>query len=94
MDRRRGDGPVLCIACGAAVAREDAREYDRHGNRWEREGKEFEFLCKACHDDECHQPRGGLEDRLITLGDDHADVESFIAAYYASLEQPGGREAG
>nr|WP_241881412.1 hypothetical protein [Halorubrum sp. Ib24] len=39
---------VTCIACGATLDREDAREYYKHGDRWSREGKEFEYLCKPC----------------------------------------------
>lgn len=50
-----------CIACGAAVARDDAREYDGHGDRWDREDKAFESLCRPCHDELCHLPRDGLE---------------------------------
>jgi hypothetical protein len=41
-----GDEEITCIACGDSVDRESAREYDKHGDRWEREDKEFEFLCK------------------------------------------------
>ncbi len=80
-----GGESVVCVACGATVDRGDAREYDPLGDRWNREDKQFEHLCKPCHDRECHQPRQGLEDRLVAIGADHADNQTFIAAYYHSL---------
>ena len=61
----RGRGTeVTCIACGSTVERSDAREYDKHGDRFDRADKEFEFLCKPCYRDISHQPRGDLEDVL------------------------------
>ncbi len=63
-----GDVAVTCIACGREVPRSAAREYDKHGDRWERREKEFEYLCKACHGDCCHQPRTGLEELLADAG--------------------------
>lgn len=83
--RRRRGGPVTCVACGATVDRADAREYDPAGNRWDRDGKEFDFLCKACHDDACHLPRTGLEALLLEVGTDHATPREFLAAYYAAV---------
>ena len=44
--RTREKRTVTCIACGDSISRSDAREYDKLGDRWEREGKDFEFLCK------------------------------------------------
>ena len=82
MWRSRSD-EVTCIACGGSVSRSSAREYDKHGNRWERRGKEFEHLCKECHGELCHQPRDGLEDTLVAVAreTDSPDQESFVAAY-------------
>jgi len=81
----RGDGPdeVTCIACGETVARDDAREYDKHGDRWQRDGKSFEYLCKPCHADLCHQPRDGLEARLTEVGAGERNRDSFLAAFVA-----------
>jgi hypothetical protein len=58
---------VECIACSASVPRTKAREYDKEGDRWSRAGKEFEYLCKACHGDLCHQPREDLEALLTRI---------------------------
>jgi len=65
--RNNRDGTVVCIACGASVSRSDAREYDKEGDRWERRGKTFEYLCKECYRDLCHQPRDELERLLVEL---------------------------
>ncbi|MES3516338.1 MAG: hypothetical protein PPP58_01620 [Natronomonas sp.] len=77
--RRNEDHEVTCIACGEAVRRSKAREYDKHGDRWERADKEFEHLCKPCHRGLCHQPRDGLEAALVEF-DDHSR-EEFLAAW-------------
>ena len=79
----RGD-EVTCIACGASVSREDAREYDKYGDRFERRDKEFEYLCKPCHRECCHQPRVGLEALLADAGAGLRDQETFLA-HYAEL---------
>lgn len=78
-------GPrVTCIACGSEVAREEAREYDKHGDRWDREGKTFEYLCKDCFRGLVKQPRDGLEASLEAAGagsvPDHIFLELFLAA--------------
>ena len=83
---------VECIACGCRLPRSDAREYDRYGNRWNRAGKRFEYLCKPCHAMECHQPRGGLENTLVDVGAVHATPASFVSAYYAVLRERGSEE--
>ncbi|MFB6084060.1 MAG: hypothetical protein ABEJ94_07435 [Halorientalis sp.] len=84
--RQNGDGAqVTCIACGDSIARSDAREYDKHGDRWNREDKEFEFLCKPCYRDLCHQPREGLESLLVESGAGHRDHEEFVATFYELL---------
>jgi len=72
---------VTCIACGESVSRSDAREYDKHGNRWDRSDKEFEYLCKPCHSDLTHQPRAGLEALLETVESDTDDRDSFLQRY-------------
>ena len=78
------EATVTCIACGTELPRSQAREYDKEGDRWERRGKEFEYLCKDCHGDLCHQPRRGLEQRLVAVADatDDPDQETFAATYY------------
>jgi hypothetical protein len=79
--RDRDRTQVTCIACGEEVPRTAAREYDKHGNRWERADKEFEHLCKECHSDLCHQPRGDLEAVLEESGAGEGDREAFLARY-------------
>ena len=74
---------VTCIACGESVPRSKAREYDKDGDRWERRGKEFEHLCKACYGEYCHQPRQGLEATLVEAGAGDTDRETFLEAYTA-----------
>lgn len=58
---------VTCIACGQSVERQAAREYDKEGDRWRRENKEFEYLCLSCYSDLDHQPRDELEGILIEI---------------------------
>lgn len=82
-DRRTDDDQdVTCIACGETLPRSDAREYDKHGDRYSREGKEFEYLCKPCDRDCCHQPRDGLEATLVEAGAGVTDRDSFISQYH------------
>jgi len=77
----RGDVAVTCIACGREVPRSEAREYDKHGDRWERRHKDFEYLCKPCHGDCCHQPRDGLEDLLADAGAGDRPTAEFLAHF-------------
>jgi len=89
MWRRRSDGSedsVVCIACGGSLPREEAREYDKEGNRWERRDKEFEYLCKACHGELSHQPRNGLEQTLETVVIPGQDHEEFVERYLCAVE--------
>ncbi|MEZ3114389.1 hypothetical protein RYH80_00410 [Halobaculum sp. MBLA0147] len=82
--RDQADDDVFCIACGERVPRGDAREYDKEGDRWNRHGKEFEFLCVDCHGELCHQPRDELEAVLCdveAVTPDAASSETFAAAY-------------
>ncbi|QCC49515.1 hypothetical protein DV707_17220 (plasmid) [Halobellus limi] len=72
---------VVCIACGDTISRSDAREYDKYGDRWDREGKTFEYLCKPCHRDCCHQPRTGLEETLINAGAGETEQPTFLRQY-------------
>ncbi|WP_252698248.1 DUF7562 family protein [Natronosalvus vescus] len=78
---------VTCIACGTRVARADAREYDKHGNRWEREGKTFEHLCKPCDSELCRYGREGLEDQLVALEAGEYSQEAFLRRYVCALEE-------
>lgn len=77
----RSDDDHTCIACGATVEREEAREYDKLGDRWDRRNKEFEYLCKPCHRDLCHQPRDDLEDVLVEAEAGRADRGDFFERY-------------
>jgi len=77
-----GTEQVACVACGAEVERDEAREYDKHGDRWERRDKEFEFLCKPCYRECCHQPRGSLESDLVRAEAGDVDRETFFAQFH------------
>jgi len=82
---RRDRTEVTCIACDADLPRSDAREYDKHGDRYDRRDKEFEYLCKPCYRELCHQPRGGLEDALVASGAGEQPREGFLADYAAEV---------
>jgi hypothetical protein len=83
----RGETSVVCIACGTSVSQGDAREYDKEGDRWEREGKEFEYLCKDCHSDLSHQPRAGLESLLVDVEDRSSDRREFLERYVTTVQE-------
>lgn len=85
MWRGRDRTEVTCIACGAELDRSDAREYDKHGDRWEREGKEFEHLCKPCYRDLCHQPRSGLEAALLGI-ETTASRTEFLRQFHDAID--------
>ena len=72
---------VTCIACGETVSRSEAREYDKEGDRYDRSDKEFEYLCKPCHREINHQPRGDLEQLLAESGAGDVSREEFLARY-------------
>ncbi len=76
---------VVCIACGDSVLREDAREYDKEGDRWSRRDKEFEYLCADCDDGICHQPRDGLESLLRSIEADGLTDEEFLDRYVEAV---------
>lgn len=86
--RRSRETRVTCIACGDSVARSAAREYDKHGDRWERTGKEFEHLCKTCYRQLCHQPRGELEALLVEAraGAEYDTQAAFLERYAELVE--------
>ena len=69
------------------MCRSDAREYDKHGDRWERDGKEFEHLCKTCYRDLCHQPRDELEGLLVEVDAGENSQEDFLSWYCALVEE-------
>jgi hypothetical protein len=86
---RGSDPEVTCIACGDTVPRSKAREYDKYGDRWDRADKDFEYLCKPCDRECCHQPRQGLEALLTDIEAEHADrpsQEAFLAQYLDRTE--------
>ena len=94
--RIRNREEVSCIACAVTVKRVEAREYDKYGDRWDRQGKEFEHLCKPCYRDLCHQPRDELEPLLVDIGSGSRSRDEFLARYceavterYGSLEEQG-----
>lgn len=78
---------VDCIACGSSVLRSAAREYDKEGDRWSRHGKEFEHLCKDCHDELCHQSRTGLESLLLSIESTDLSQEAFLTRYFAAVKE-------
>ena len=90
---RRDRTTVSCIACGESVPRDDAREYDKEGDRWDREGKSFEYLCKPCFADLSKAPREGLEDRLATLQTDRPGRAEFLARYLGATDGAEERES-
>jgi len=87
----RDEEEVTCIACGASVERSKAREYDKHGDRWDRADKEFEHLCKPCYRECCHQPRDGLEELLVDVEAGEVDRDRFLEAFAAESEEREGR---
>jgi hypothetical protein len=89
---RQGRQEVTCVACGTDLRRSEAREYDKHGDRYDRRDKEFEYLCKPCYRDLCHQPRRGLEADLVAAGAGEQSRSGFLADYAARVgaEEPTG----
>ncbi|WP_254531528.1 DUF7562 family protein [Natrinema gelatinilyticum] len=78
---------VICLACGTERPRDETREYDKYGDRWDREDKTFEYLCKSCHRELCHHPRDDLEELLIDLEAGNGSRDAFLASYLASVEE-------
>ena len=85
---------VTCIACGETVLRADAREYDKHGNRWDRDEKSFEFLCKPCYRECCHLSRDGLESALVQADAGTVDDSTFLRAYSDAVGTEDADESG
>lgn len=83
--RTRAAAQVTCIGCGESVPEDDAFEYDKHGDIWRREGKEFEYFCKPCYREYCHQNRDGLEELLVAAGAGRTDRETFLRQFCALL---------
>lgn len=81
MWKRRDRNQVTCIACGARVSRSEAREYDKHGDRWDRQDKEFEHLCKPCFGDICTHPRSGLESLLEEIDTGGLTRDGFVRRF-------------
>jgi hypothetical protein len=81
------DTTVTCIACGSTVDRANAREYDKHGDRWDREEKAFEYFCKPCDREHDRIPRDGLEDLLVSC--DAGDVSNgqFLDSYVLEVRR-------
>ena len=77
---------VTCLACGSEVSRSNAREYDKYGDRWDRDRKTFEHLCKSCHGDLCPNPRDELEALLIELEAGENDQTAFLVDYVRAVE--------
>ncbi|MEF8782993.1 MAG: hypothetical protein V5A39_05650 [Haloarculaceae archaeon] len=94
MWRSDGRGDVTCIACGVEISRSKAREYDKHGDRWERREKDFEFLCKPCYRECCHQPRQGLEADLVSADAGTVDRETFLDQYHDVVNGESAEEHG
>ncbi|MCU4744054.1 hypothetical protein OB955_22920 [Halobacteria archaeon AArc-m2/3/4] len=84
---------VTCLACGEAIPRSEAREYDKYGDRWDRDDKEFEYLCKPCDSELSRVSRHGLESLLVDVEaeiqgrDDDADRAAFCSNYLERLEE-------
>ena len=88
---RRRTPTVTCIACGTSVPRDEAREYDKYGDRWDRDGKAFEHLCKPCDRACCHHSRAGLEELLVEIGAGERTQEEFLTWYVTTVERRYGR---
>lgn len=85
--------PVTCIACGDTTARSDAREYDKHGDRWTRTDKHFEYLCKPCFRRLTKHARDGLEAALDDAGAGRVPDDEFLARFLdATREDTAERE--
>jgi hypothetical protein len=87
-----GDTRVVCIACGERVARADAREYDRFGDRFDRRGKCFEYLCEGCDAELCHHPRTGVEQRLCAIEQMVTSRTELLGAFLADPQAVDGQK--
>ena len=77
----RASEQVTCIGCGESVEKDDTFEYDKYGDIWSRKGKEFEYFCKPCYRECCHQNRDGLEAMLVAADAGETDRETFLRQF-------------
>lgn len=82
----RNHNRITCPACGASLTRSEAREYDKHGDRWDRRNKDFEYFCKSCHADLCHQHRDDLEELLCEINAGKCSDSEFFFRYWTAVE--------
>jgi len=87
-----GGRTVACIACGTDLPRSDAREYDKEGERWDRRGKSFEYLCKPCYQGLSKADREGLESRLVAAGAGQRSQREFLVRYFDTVDERGSRQ--
>ena len=87
----RDSETVRCIACDEQVVRDDAREYDTFGDRWDRDEKRVESLCKPCNRLQCRHSRDGVESRLVAAGAGEVSRSTFVARLTALQEANDGR---
>jgi len=83
---------VVCIACGAKLTRDGAREYDRFGDRFDRRDKRFEYLCASCDAGLCHHPRTGVEERLCGIEESVTSQQELLRAFLAGHETVDGQK--
>ncbi|MHC3436517.1 DUF7562 family protein [Natrialbaceae archaeon A-gly3] len=84
---RRRTETVTCIACGTSVDRDEAREYDKYGDRWDRAEKTFEYFCKPCDRELCRRDRDDLEDLLVEVKAGERGREEFLARYLMTVRR-------
>jgi hypothetical protein len=89
--RRSPNRTVSCIACSESLPRSEAREYDKYGDRWDRDGKQFEYLCKPCFRELCHWRRDQLESVLVEIDAGTLPTEEFLARYLDAVERRHGQ---
>ena len=77
---------VTCPACGRSLSGDEAREYDKHGDRWTRRDKTFEYFCRDCHDALSHRRRDGLEDLLVDINAGGCTTSEFLSRYWRAVE--------
>jgi hypothetical protein len=87
------DEDVVCIACGDTVSRSISREYDRYGDRWDRDGKRFEYLCKPCDKQRCNHARDGLEELLVAANAGETGKKKFLRNFAELVERDAGAES-
>ena len=86
-----GPETVRCLACDEQVVRDDAREYDKFGDRWDRDDKGFEYFCIACDRSRCRRSRDGLESQLVAAAAGEVSQREFLARLAAAQKADDGR---